>query len=97
MIKKITKSNLNYTHMKHVYTVDDEKGEFGFIAEHANLKGVHFKLTEEKYLSVPEVCLICEFMDRLQKIIDGNELDTLRDEYYYNEARPTPSTDTPRK
>jgi hypothetical protein len=98
MIQKIIKSELSYTHMQHVYNVHDEEGEFGFIALHRDHEEVIFKLTEEKWLELDEMALIYEFMDRIQKIIENKELDTLRNEYFYaTDPRKAQSTDSPSK
>lgn len=99
MIKKILKADLrhypNRLKYKTVYTVHDEDdtGEFGFIG--LNTDGeVEFKITEEKFINIDEMALMYEFMDRLQKIDQNKELDTLRDEYYYGvEPRQTESPD----
>jgi len=73
--------------MEYVYYLHDEDGEFGFVALHRDYKpDIVFKSTEEVWLDASTMGLIFEFMDRLQKIINNDELDTLRDEYYYNET-----------
>ena len=98
MLRKIIKSELQHTHMQYVYYLHDEEGEFGFVALHRDYKpGIIFKETEEVRLDTTTMGLIFEFMDRLQKIINNDELDTLRDEYYYNETGQTQSTNSPSK
>lgn len=99
MIKKIVKGNSRHypSKLKYVivYTVHDEddSGELGFIGLNEDNE-VHFKVTEEVFLEVADMCILCEFMDRLKRIAENKELNTLRDEYYYGvEPRQTESPD----
>lgn len=86
MVRKIVKADrtLYGNVYKLVYTVHDEDntGEFGFIALKKTGE-VHFKITEDKYLSMDEVNAIDDFMKKLNRIENDEELNTLRDEYFY--------------
>jgi hypothetical protein len=82
------------SHQILIYTVEDEQGEFGFVVLNKDAT-VEFKITEELYLKLDEMGFIFEFMDRIKKIHDGEELDTLADEYFYNETGKAPGPDSP--
>lgn len=97
MIKKIvkhtarTKQSIQYLLN---YEVHGEDGEFGFIGLRPNGE-VIFKFVGIEYdsLDFGEIEIIHHFMHQLYQIHFGDELNTLRDEYYYNEPRPTQGTD----
>lgn len=96
MITKIIRRASRY--YKYVYAVYDEDtaNDFGIIG--LNTAGeVLFLVTEDKYMNTAEMGIIFEFMDRLQRVANGENLDTLADEYFFNETRQAQSTNTPRK
>ena len=93
MITKIVRKHSRYH--KYLFGVydEDELNFFAFIA--LNMSGqVYFLITEDKYLDVAEMGIIFEFMDRLQKIGKGTNLDTITDEYFFNEPGPAQSTNS---
>lgn len=92
MIKEIRK--VNYPTYKLAYDVYGEDFQLYGSITLSNRGNVDFHVDDISVLELEEVAIIFELMDRINKINQDKELDTLQEAYFYGiEPRQTESPD----
>lgn len=90
MVTRIQRHGTFKNNQKMLYVVHDEDttAEFGYII--LDKQGnVTFRLTEEKALSMDEIQVIDEFMQKIHRIENDDELNTLQEIYYFSKHERT--------
>lgn len=88
MVTRIQRSLSDKPNHKVAYLIFDEAFDFGCIILDTSGKVSYHHFEEDKGIEMDEVEIIDEFMKKLHRIENDEELNTLQETYFYAANRP---------